>query len=107
MSEQQKKQQRIYDFLNAETKPKNYRNNLTFLWSPSSPDLNPFDCAIWGILEEEKKKTNATSHANIGSLKTAIEEEWNKISEEFILRTCKSFRGCVDKIIEKNGDTIE
>ena len=32
-----------------------------------------------------KKKTNAASHPNIGSLKTDIEDEWNKMSEEIIL----------------------
>ena len=37
-----------------------------------SPDLNPHDYAVWGVLEN---KTNATSHPNISSLKTAIEEE--------------------------------
>ena len=42
------------------------------LWSPS----NPFNYAIWGVLEN---KTNATPPPNIGSLKTAIEEEWNKM----------------------------
>ena len=52
-------------------------------------------CAIWGVLEN---KTNATSNPN----KTAIEEEWNKMSEEFILKTYKSFRRRVDTIIEKN-----
>ena len=30
MIEQEKKWQRIYDFLNAETKPKNFRNNWSF-----------------------------------------------------------------------------
>ena len=44
-------------------------------------DHNPLDYTIWGILETA---TNSTSHPNIGSLKTAIEEEWNKMSEEFI-----------------------
>ena len=63
-----------------------------------SPELNTLDYAIWGVLEN---KTNATSHPNIGSLKNAIEEEWNKMSEEFILKTCKSFQRRVDKIIEK------
>ena len=52
------------------------------LWPPSSPDLNPLDYAIWGVLEN---KTNATSNPNIGSLEAAIEEKWNKMSEEFIL----------------------
>ena len=55
---------------------------------------------LWGILGN---KTNATSHQNIGSLKTAIEEEWN---EEFILKACKFWRH-VDTIIEKNGAHIE
>ena len=53
---------------------------------------------MWEVLEN---KTNATSHPNIGSLKTAIEEEWNKMSEKFILKACKSFRMRVDSIIEK------
>ena len=47
------------------------------------PDLNSLDLAILGVLEN---KTSATSPPNIGSLKTAIEEEWNKMSEEFILK---------------------
>ena len=37
-----------------------------------SPDSNHLDYAIWGVLEN---KTNATSHPNIGSRKTAIEEK--------------------------------
>ena len=44
---------------------------------------------------------HATSDPNIGSLKTAIEEEWNKMCKEFILNACKSFRRLVNRIIEK------
>ena len=51
-----------------------------------SPDFNPLDYAPWGILEN---KTNAISHPNIGSLKTAIEVKWNKMSEEFIFKAYK------------------
>ena len=36
-----------------------------------------------------------------GSLKTAIEKEKNKMSDEFILMACKSFRRYVDAIIKK------
>ena len=36
------------------------------------PEHNPLDYAIWGVLGN---KTNLTSHPNIGSIKTAIEEE--------------------------------
>ena len=38
---------------------------------------------------------------NIGSLKTAIEEEWKKISEEFILMVCQYNNW------KKNGGHIE
>ena len=70
-----------------------------------STDLNPFDYAIRGILED---KTNATCHPNIGSLKTAIEEEWNKMSEKFIWKLSKSFRSYVDMIIRnKMGGHME
>ena len=55
------------------------------LFLPSNPDHNTVDNAIWNILEN---KTNATSHPNVGSLKTAIEGEWNKMSGEFILKAC-------------------
>ena len=56
-----------------------------------SPNLNLLDYAL-------ENKTNVTS--NIVSLKTAIEEEWNKMSEEFILKAYKSFRRRVDIIIQ-------
>ena len=61
-----------------------------------SPDLDPLDYALWVVLEN---KSNATTI--IGSLETTIEEEWNKMSEEFFLRACKSFWMRVDAIIEK------
>ena len=57
-----------------------------------------------GVLEN---KTNATSNPNIGSRKTAIEEEWNIMFKKYILKANKSFRRCVDTIIEKNGGHIE
>ena len=68
------------------------------LWPPSSSDLNLLDYTIWSVLEN---KPNATSLPNIGSLKTAIEDERNKMFETFILKTSKSFRRRVDTIIEK------
>ena len=73
MSEQEKKWQRIYDLLNAETKPKNISEIIGIsLWPLSCPEVNPFDYSIWGVLEN---RINVTSHRNIGSLKTSIEEK--------------------------------
>ena len=82
----------------------NEKTVRTAIKQDSSPNHNSLYNTIWGILEN---KTNTTSHPNIGLLKTAIEEEWNKMSEEFILNACKLFRRHVDTIIEKNGGHIE
>ena len=51
---------------------------------PSSPDFNPFDSAIWGILEN---KINAIQI--LFCLKLQMMR--NGISEKFILKTSKSF----------------
>ena len=67
------------------------------LWPSSSQDRNPWLCYS-GRLEN---KTNATSHPNIDSLKAAIEDEGNKMSEKFILKACKLFRKRVNTITKK------
>ena len=100
MSDQEKKQQRIYDLINAETKLKKIPE---FLYSLHSALNLILDCSIWGVLEN---KTNATFHPNIASLQIAIEEESNKLPDEFILKACKSFPRHVDTIIEKNGGLL-
>ena len=69
MNEEGKKRQTISHLLNAETKPKQFPR---FFMASTSPDHTRLDYAIWGVLGN---KTNTNSHPNIGSLKTAIEEE--------------------------------
>ena len=78
MNHQEKKQQRIYDLLTPKHSQKNSEIIVVSLWLPSNQDLNPLNYAIRSVLEN---KTTATSHLNISLLKTAIEKEWNKISE--------------------------
>ena len=78
----------IKQVLSLELNPLEYRNQGGLVLG-----LN-----IWGVFEN---KTNATSYPNIGSFMTAIEEEWNKLFEEFILKVCKLFRKRVDTMIEK------
>ena len=49
------------------------------LWPPSSPDLNPLDYCIWGILEA---KVNAKRHTSIESLKATLLREWDRLPME-------------------------
>jgi len=73
-------------------------------WPPSSPDLNPLDFAVWGVLE---KATNKTPHPNLESLKTAIKNEWANMSDTFLIDACKSFRRRIEAVIANNGGHIE
>ena len=98
MSEQEKKRQRIYDLLNAErNQAKKLPKQLEFLHDFHQPKtLTPF-VMLNGVFW----KTKQIQLPNIGLLKTAIKEEWNKMSEELILKTCKLFRRRIDTIITK------
>jgi hypothetical protein len=48
------------------------------MWPPQSPDLNPLDYSIWGVVEA---KACRTSHPNITTLKASITSAWNSLSE--------------------------
>ncbi|QQP36158.1 Uncharacterized protein FKW44_021164 [Caligus rogercresseyi] len=48
----------------------------------------PLDFAVWGELE---KKTNRTPHPNVDALKATIRTEWDNMSEEFLINSCKAF----------------
>ena len=63
------------------------------LWPPSNLAHNPLEYIIWSVLEN---KIYLIFYPNISSLKTVIEKEWYKMSEEFILKACKSFRSRVE-----------
>ncbi|KOC59642.1 hypothetical protein WH47_11073, partial [Habropoda laboriosa] len=47
-------------------------------WSPYSPNLNPLDYSIWGILEA---KVCAKPHNSVESLKHDLKKAWNEIDD--------------------------
>lgn len=46
------------------------------LWPSSSPDLNPLDYCVWGILQA---RACAKKHTSLESLKMYLNREWNNI----------------------------
>jgi len=48
------------------------------LWSPNSPDLNPVDYKIWGLLQERVYKT---SIKQVDELRRRIAEQWVKLDQ--------------------------
>ena len=50
------------------------------LWPPNSPNLNPVDYKIWGILQERVYKT---SSKDVDELRRWIAEEWDKLDQRY------------------------
>jgi len=51
------------------------------LWPPNSPDLNPVDYKILGLLQERVYKT---SIKDVAELRCRIAEEWDKLDQHII-----------------------
>ncbi|KAK0417925.1 hypothetical protein QR680_013281 [Steinernema hermaphroditum] len=74
------------------------------VWPSNSPDLNPLDFSVWGIMEQ---KACAVKHKSVGSLKRALEKAWDEISPEMIAAILKNFRKRLDACIAARGSHFE
>lgn len=83
----------------------NFYDHVTFnLWPPSSPDLNPLDYYIWGVIERE---ANKELHNTKDSLKDTTAHLMGNISKEHLLRLCSHFRSKVESVIAAYGGFIK
>lgn len=73
-------------------------------WPPSSPDLNPLDYYVWGVLERE---TNKRAHNNTDSLRDAIEEATANMNTVHLVNACQRFRARVEAAIQAEGGWFE
>ncbi|QQP40579.1 Putative transposable element [Caligus rogercresseyi] len=72
--------------------------------APPEPDANPLDYSFWVQVES---KACTVRHPNVEALKTAVNEEWNRMTTDYIKRTCSTFRKRIEAIIAANGGYIE
>ncbi|QQP41319.1 Uncharacterized protein FKW44_015644 [Caligus rogercresseyi] len=70
----------------------------------TSPDCNPLDYGIWGVVE---RKACSIPHASVDALKAAVEKEWAEMSVDFIVKTCKAFRPRIEAMLKANGGHFE
>ena len=68
-------------------------------WPPNSPDLNPVDYCIWGILETNVYRGRRIT--DLDTLKQAIITEWAKIPQDVISRSIDSFRRRLKRVVEE------
>ena len=73
-------------------------------WPPSSPDLNPLDYCIWGLLES---KVNAKPHRSLESLKNTLVREWSKLSMKTVRAAIASWRDRLKCVVDANGGRFE
>jgi len=51
------------------------------LWPPNSPDLNPVDYRIWGLMQERVYKTAVP---DVNQLKHRLIDTWSSLSQDVI-----------------------
>uniref|UniRef100_A0A914X8P7 Tc1-like transposase DDE domain-containing protein n=1 Tax=Plectus sambesii TaxID=2011161 RepID=A0A914X8P7_9BILA len=73
-------------------------------WPSSSPDLNPMDFAVWGILT---KDVSATYHKSAASLERKLRAAWAKIPQETLRAAVDVFPRRVKACIKAKGDNFE
>ena len=74
-------------------------------WPANSPDLNPVDYGIWGILETNVYRGRRIT--DLDTLKAAIITEWNRIPQNVINACINSFRPRLRRVLEVEGRHIE
>jgi len=64
-------------------------------WEPHAPDLNPWDCSVWDILQNlcTRSDVNRINYANLHKLEKAIRQISNEIDHQTIKRLFCSGKG--------------
>ena len=92
--------QRVQDFLSQKIPmyvPKD-------IWPSNSPDLNPCDFWMWGVVEQ---KSNSTAHASVSDLKKAIRKAASIIDPDEARCACSAFRRRLESVWDADGGHIE
>lgn len=70
-------------------------------WPSCSPDLNPMDYSVWN---EVDRRACRVFHNSLDSLRAAIVEAWESaLTPEYLVRSCRAFRGRLEKVIALGG----
>lgn len=73
-------------------------------WPASSPDLNPLDYSVWGVLQE---RVNAKPHSSLDALKKTLEKEWDNLSTDYLRATVEAYPRRLRAVISAKGGRVE
>jgi len=74
------------------------------LWPPNSPDLNPVDYRVWGMLQERVYKENIRT---LDELWQRITDEWERMDQRIIDNAVKQWRQRLRACVSANGGHFE
>jgi inhibitor of nuclear factor kappa-B kinase subunit alpha len=74
------------------------------VWPPNSPDLNPVDYKIWGVLQERVYKTRIR---NVDHLKERLIEEWARFDQKIIDGSINQWRKRLRACVSADGGHFE
>ncbi|UYV66328.1 hypothetical protein LAZ67_4001341 [Cordylochernes scorpioides] len=74
------------------------------IWPPNSPDCNPLDYYVWGVVERD---VNKAPHTTIQSVKKAVHTVMTQMDKVIVAKACASFRTRLETAVANNGNYIE
>lgn len=74
------------------------------LWPPNSPDLNPVDYKIWGVLQERVYRTRIR---DVDHLKERLIEEWTQFDQKIIDGSINQWRKRLRACVSADGGHFE
>jgi transposase len=73
-------------------------------WPPVSPDLNPMDFSVWGLLEA---KVGGVRYKNLDDLEQALQKAWDDIDVEYLRPTVLSVMTRLSRCVAAKGGLFE
>ena len=74
------------------------------LWLPNSPDINPVDYKVWGILQEHIYKARVK---DIEELWQRIVLEWDRLDQKAVDEAIRQWRARLHACVDATGGHFE
>lgn len=74
------------------------------MWPANSPDLNPLDFSVWGLLEQRLGKK---SYKSVKQLKAALKRAWKSITDDELNKIVEDFPKRLRACIQAKGGHFE